>query len=333
MISLMVSNVGELLLTPESPKIQFSADVYIGRAGKNFRFRKLHSLLELGTDVNLISIIANGKKIDSAASDEPAVCNLTMAQAINRLQEIAQKKLADGYQMITLVVDVSCLPRGEQGALFAALGELAGQIDIHLVIGYSLSRYTPPPQKWARSVTQVAPVHASFAGWGDPLMPIHVVVGLGYEAGKAFGAVQYLEPAHCTPLMPKSPEERFLVSVDEQNRDFLKRHPNPLRYEVMQPARTYLSLISLLSGILRDHRAILLPFGPKILFALSLLAGLVYPQVSVWYVEGEDNQQSDEGSPSGHASLLTCNLTTNSKKEYLAENNAYEDNSSKEQVC
>ena len=161
-------------------------------------------------------------------------------------------------------------------------------------------------------------------------MPIHVVVGLGYEAGKAFGAVQYLEPAHCTPLMPVSPEERFLVSVEKQNRDFLKRHPYQLRYEVMQPARTYLSLMSVLSGILRDHRAILLPFGPKILFTLSLLAGLVHPQVSVWYVEGEDNKQSDEGSPSGHAALLTCNLAVHAETEHLTESSVSEDHFDKD---
>ena len=319
MISLMVSNVDEIVWTPESPKLEFPADVYIGRAGKNLRFRKLRSLLELGSDVNLIGIVTEGEKIDLATSDESAMRFLTMRQVIGRLQEITQEKIAAGFQLITLVVDVSCLPRGEQGALFAALGELACQIEIRLAIGYSLSRYMPPPQKWARSVTPVAPVHASFAGWGDPFMPIHVVVGLGYEAGKAFGVVQYLEPAHCTPLMPVSPEERFLVSVEKQNHDFLKRHPHPLRYEVMQPARTYLSLMSVLSGILRDHRAILLPFGPKILFTLSLLAGLVHPQVSVWYVEGEDNQQSDEGSPSGHAALLTCNLAVYTKPEYSAE--------------
>ena len=310
MTSLVVSNVDEFMWAPKSPKLEFSADVYIGRAGKNLRFRKLRSLLDFGSSAELIGIVPEGEKLDLATSAESAMRCLTMQQAIIRMHEIAQEKMTAGYPLITLVIDVSCLPRGEQGVLFAALGELACQIKIRLAIGYSLSRYIPPPQKWARSVTPVAPVHASFAGWGDPFMPIHVVVGLGYEAGKAFGAVQYLEPSHCTPLMPISPEERFLVSVEEQNRDFLKRHPHPLRYEVMQPARTYLSLMSVLSGILRDHRAILLPFGPKILFTLSLLAGLVHPQVSVWYVEGEDNQQSDEGSPSGHAALLTCNLAT-----------------------
>lgn len=307
--SVTVSNVDEIILTPDSSKLEFPADVYVGRAGKNLRFRKLRSLLELGASVCMIGIVPQGEKTpDPAASAEPAMCCLTTQQVIDRLREIAQEKLAAGHLLLTLIIDVSCLPRGEQGALFAALGELATRIEIRLAIGYSLSRYVAPPQKWARSVTPVAPVHPGFAGWGDPLMPIHVVVGLGYEAGKAFGAVQYLEPAACTPLMPMSPEERFLGAVEKQNRDFLKRYPLSLRYEVMQPARTYLSLMSLLSGILRDHRAILLPFGPKILFALALLAGLMHPQASVWYVEGEDNQQSDEGAPSGHASLLTCTL-------------------------
>lgn len=307
-----ISNIGEFNFQPESGKLNHMTDVFIGRAGKNLRFRKFRSLIEIQSGATEIGIVLKEEDIASLVEGADTGVNfLTTIGAIFRIKEIAEEKKSAGHNSFGVTLDISCLPRGEQGSIFTAIGEIANSIDVQLGIGYSLSRYSPPPEKWARSITPVEPVHPNFAGWGDPQLPIHVVVGLGYEAGKAFGSVQFLEPSKCTPLMPVSPEERFLGAVKNKNSDFLKRYPNPLYYEVMQPARTYLSLESLLSGTLRDHRAILLPFGPKILFSLSLLAGLVHPEAAIWYVKGEDYLQSDKGSPSGHASLFVCDLTVN----------------------
>lgn len=308
--SLEVLEVAEVVWdTNTTTKQDLPADVYICRAGNHLRFRKLRSLLELPGHTTAFGIVPDLEDVDHTQSgtDSGITC-MRVDEAAAQLKVLARTAAEAGNKAFAVTIDVSCLPRRAQGMLFAALAEIAEWIPVRLAIGYVLSRYVSPPDKWARSVTPVSPVHPYFAGWGDPLLPIHVVVGLGYEAGKAFGVVQYLEPSVCTSLLPVSAEEKFLDAVQAKNKEFLARNKRIIRYDVLRPAETYLSLVAFTYGVLRDHRAILLPFGPKILFALSLLVGMLHPQVSVWYVDGEDHKLSDEGSPSGHAAIMTCTI-------------------------
>lgn len=226
------------------------------------------------------------------------------------IRNLAKRSVEQGLHACRILVDVSCLSRMEMGGVFAALKEAAQLIEIRLSIGYCLARYTPPPETHNPSNRRVSPVHPMFSGWtAAPHRPVDVVVSLGYEKGKALGAVEYLEPNRRWIFVPHSPEIKFIKAVRAHNRELSSTGGGVLiDYEVLQPRETYFSLLSLVIGLLSNARPVLLPFGPKIFFAVSLLVAMSVEEVAVWHVDGDNDATESLQQSSGHVVLMSCSL-------------------------
>lgn len=220
---------------------------------------------------------------------------------------------ADG--VASILVDLSCLARQHIGALFAAVKELAKEGPVELQITYSLARFVKPPVHWSTAIRRIAPVNNEFAGWtAAPDNPIELVIALGYEKGKAIGAAEYLEPGDTWLFVPTSPEEKYLREVQLQNKELLiERKTKQLEYEVLSPVDAYHALLSLVRGMRNVARPILLPFGPKIFFGLSLLVAMVIDEAAVWFVDGENTSSSDMSQPSLHSVVMGCRIEPLSK--------------------
>jgi hypothetical protein len=216
----------------------------------------------------------------------------------------------DTNGVASILVDLSCLARQHIGALFAAIKDLAKEGPVELQIAYSLARFVKPPIHWSTAIRRIAPVNSEFAGWTAlPDNPVELVIALGYEKGKAIGAAEYLEPGDTWLFVPTSPEEKFLREVQVQNKELLlERKAKQLEYEVLSPVDAYHSLLSLVRGMRNVARPILLPFGPKIFFGLSLLVAMVIDEAAVWFVDGENTSSSDESQPSLHAVIMSCRI-------------------------
>jgi hypothetical protein len=210
----------------------------------------------------------------------------------------------------SILIDLSCLARQQIGELFAAVKNLAKEGPVDLQIAYSLARFIKPPLHWSTAIRRIAPVNSEFAGWtAAPDNPVELVIALGYEKGKAIGAAEYLEPGDTWVFVPTSPEEKYLREVQFQNKELLlERQTKELRYEVLSPVDAYHALLSLVRGMKNVARPILLPFGPKIFFGLSLLVAMVIEETAVWYVDGESTSNSDMGQPSIHAVIMSCRI-------------------------
>lgn len=250
-----------------------------------------------------------------AVCDEPAttdakplrsgqVDQLTCVTACEAVRTLSR----DGSGVASILIDLSCLSRQHIGGLFAAVKDLTKDGPVELQIAYSLARFVKPPVQWSTAIRRIAPVNSEFAGWtAAPDNPIELVIALGYERGKAIGAAEYLEPGDTWLFVPTSPEEKYLREVQAQNKVLLERQSKQLQYEVLSPVDAYHALLSLVRGMRNVARPILLPFGPKIFFGLSLLVALVIDEAAVWYVDGENTISSDL-EPSLHAVIMGCRI-------------------------
>lgn len=231
---------------------------------------------------------------------------LTCAAACEAVRTLAR----DTNGVASLLIDLSCLSRQHIGGLFAAVKDLAKEGPVELQIAYSLARFVKPPMHWSTAIRRIAPVNSEFAGWtAAPDNPIELVIALGYEKGKAIGAAEYLEPGETWLFVPTSPEEKYLREVQVQNKELLlERETKQLEYEVLSPVDAYHTLLSLVRGMRNVARPILLPFGPKIFFGLSLLVAMVIDEAAVWFVDGENTSSSDMSQPSLHAVIMGCRI-------------------------
>ncbi len=244
--------------------------------------------------------------VDSKSLRRQRVEQLTCSSACEAIRSLTRN--TNG--VASILVDLSCLARQHIGALFAAIKDLAKGGPVDLQIAYSLARFVKPPVHWSTVIRRIAPVNNEFAGWtAAPDNPIELVIALGYEKGKAIGAAEYLEPGDTWLFVPTSPEEKYLREVQVHNKELLlERKSKQLEYEVLAPVDAYHTLLSLVRGMRNVARPILLPFGPKIFFGLSLLVAMVIEEAAVWFVDGENTSSSDESQPSLHVVIMGCRI-------------------------
>lgn len=286
------------------------ASLVILAAGAGSRRRHLLNLLK-SQDAFSSRVIAVSNDVECAegpAQRRPQVDVLSCPAACEVVRTIARGE--DG--VASVFVDLSCLAREHIGAIFSTIKQLANSGPVDLQIGYSLARFVKPPQHWSTAIRRIAPVNGDFAGWtAAPDKPIELVIALGYEKGKAIGAAEYLEPGDTWLFVPDSPEDKYLREVQIHNHELLQeRQDKRLDYKVLSPVDAYHALLSLVLGMKNVARPILLPFGPKVFFGLSLLVAMVIEEAAVWFVDGENTSGTDMGQPSPHAVIMNCRVET-----------------------
>ncbi|MFM0480751.1 hypothetical protein PQQ81_09495 [Paraburkholderia strydomiana] len=308
---LAVRNLSQKRIEGKGPTASLSKapSLVVVAADSGSRRGHMLNLLQDEIDVGGSRVVA---VCDTPATTAPKslrrqhVEQLTCSAACDTVRTLARD--ADG--VASILIDLSCLARQNIGALFAAVKDLAKEGPVELQITYSLARFVKPPVNWSTVIRRIAPVNSEFAGWtAAPDNPIELVIALGYEKGKAIGAAEYLEPGGTWLFVPTSPEEKYLREVQAQNKELLlERKTKQLEYEVLSPVDAYHTLLSLVRGMRNVARPILLPFGPKIFFGLSLLVAMVIDEAAVWFVDGENTSSSDMSQPSLHAVIMGCRI-------------------------
>lgn len=220
---------------------------------------------------------------------------------LNNLKVIYTKEKKDRYidfslnsKSATIILDVSLIDRAKLASIFNEIYEIACQAIIEVYIYYSLASYTPPDSNPPPPNKKVSSVHPRFMGWDDDQANnVMTIVGLGYEKDKAIGAVEYLESVRSVVFIPNSSESEYLSKVKEQNEHLIRltKAPDRIAYNVQSPFKTVMEIDAVLSTCGHRYKPVLLPFGPKIFYACSLLAALAHSNASVWYVSGEENEE------------------------------------------
>ena len=201
-----------------------------------------------------------------------------------------------------ICIDISSINRYRLAVLIDHLRLLGSRKILNVDFLYSLGKFSEPPGEIAPN-THFGPVSNEFAGWTvDPNKPPVSIVGLGYEEGKAIGAVEYLQSDETWVFIPESPESEYHSRVLDVNELLLQGIRDSLKivYRVDDPIDCFEKLESLVYGLSRDRRAVLLPFGPKIFSLIAMLVACRYPEVSVWRVSAQNTEVAGDREASGH---------------------------------
>ncbi|WP_447898176.1 hypothetical protein [Stenotrophomonas sepilia] len=209
-----------------------------------------------------------------------------------------------GKDRLKIFIDISCMTRRDMAELFNVMFPVEGGIrELELNIGYVIADFTPPPNSMPRNEF-ISPLSSRFAGWpSNPSASTALVLGLGYEAAKAEGAHEYFDAIENWVFFPESPIAQYDLEVLGNNRqlvDLADRNSRLYRYRVDSPAE----LLSRLSLLVLDHSSssnlVILPFGPKIFVAASLIAAVISPSVGVWHATGDTDLPLDDHFASKH---------------------------------
>ncbi|MBC3877397.1 hypothetical protein H8K38_06230 [Undibacterium sp. FT79W] len=216
-------------------------------------------------------------------------------------------KTCTSNEPLRVLLDISSMPRCVMAALIAAFEDLpSSYTSIEITVAYCLAKYVPPPSNHVSNKV-AKPVHANFTGFAtDPGLPVASIVGLGYEKGKALGAVEYLQSADWWVFVPTSEEAKYLRKVEMHNATILNgvRDQQRFEYSVHSPLNVLTLLESLVASLVRTHKPVLLPFGPKIFFFCALLTALVHKRCAVWDVSGDNEPVRTDVTPSPYVMCM-----------------------------
>jgi hypothetical protein len=202
---------------------------------------------------------------------------------------------------ITVAVDVSSMTRR---VMAAVLSVLYSQLDIYrfsLSILYATGEYLPPPPEGA-SFIDFAPAPGC-EGWTKfPERPLSVVLGLGYEVDQAIGAIEYLDPSGIWAFMPVGSDRRFFKDLIHSNEALwpLVDRSHQLEYPVKDPYLVFSELRGLVASLSRRSRVVIVPGGPKLFSALSILTKLeLGEEISIWRASTHEFNEPRDVRPAG----------------------------------
>lgn len=169
-------------------------------------------------------------------------------------------------------------------------------------VSYSLADYTEPSENIS-PMRKVGPIVDSLSGQlGDINLPSSIVIGLGYEIGKAIGISNYLDTEKQFLFIPKGENEKFEKSVRKNNQLLIDGTPENhiFTYDVCNPYKTYLELRETMLAIMDVSRPVVVPLGPKIFSALCVVFSLeMKGRVPIWRVSSEHLEEPVDRKASG----------------------------------
>jgi len=156
-----------------------------------------------------------------------------------------------------------------------------------ITICYNASKYVAPPED-LQPVREVGPLISQLSGnLGNLSSSTSVIFGLGYEQSKALGVYNYLDPDLAYAFIPESQNSQFESDVRMNNSSLIKNFPdkNIYSYNVYKPLDLYIDLKSLILSLKENSRVVIVPLGPKILSAISVIISMELSlDVPVWRV-------------------------------------------------
>lgn len=197
----------------------------------------------------------------------------------NLESEIGQLKRAN------VDFDVTSFDRGKIGRIILKLFSLRDSISTVTFV-YAPRVFMPFDMYKFDVVQSFGPALPAFFGTADGFnKPLTLILGAGYEYGKAVGAIDTLEPDHIYCFRPTGTDPQFDHHIDLANVDFsfIENKENIFPYDLNDAQRLYHTLRTLVSYEIVDQNVLLLPLGPKLFAAISMLIATVFhPDVMVW---------------------------------------------------
>jgi hypothetical protein len=186
---------------------------------------------------------------------------------------------------------------------------LRSVVDLVSVVNFAYAPakyYSPPTGELPSHISE--PVIGDLSGWSDDLSkPPCAIIGLGFEPGRALGCIDYLEIPTVRIFMPQGPDFRFIEHVVKANESLLDEVGRDLvfDYDILDPARTYEKLESLVFGLMSRYRPVIIPLGPKIFSVISIqLAIELMPAICVWRTSSGDLTEPKDIDASGEVAVF-----------------------------
>lgn len=208
--------------------------------------------------------------------------------------------------VVNVFIDISVMTRQRLSVLLWILCDKLTS-GSSLVVYYKIAQYVAPPKENS-PVSFLGPIMPGFNSMKSPgNNPIAVIAGLGYERDKALGAISCIDTDEVFFYIPINTDQNYEEKIYTNNKLLLNNYKkNKVQtYDVTKPYSAYIEMKSLVRALRKDCKILILPLGPKIFTAISILVEKEYvSDVSVWRVSSEEKEIPIDRDASDELALL-----------------------------
>jgi hypothetical protein len=199
------------------------------------------------------------------------------------LRDQIQKLFSEGVP-VSIALDISSLNRTMMMSLLAQIAACI-RCEDRLSIYYSAAAYREPDWRFPQ-IDRIGPVIPEFTAYdSNPLLPLCLILGLGFEPGVSMGIINQLEPRLSYCFWGSGVDVKYDADVQRANFDFdfPGFRTKTVSFPVKDPRASYFLLESLTAGLIGRYNVLFVPMGPKIFSLLTALIGLTYRgKVAIW---------------------------------------------------
>lgn len=206
---------------------------------------------------------------------------------------------------LKILVDYSSMSRVWYSYILSFFEKMElSQEEVTLCFSYTHSIYEDPPAFDAYR-SHISPIEGYYSIL-PPIKPTALIIGLGYLRFQALGLTEYFEAEPYTFINRPSMEDRFYLSVMENNELLLQsvHKSNIYYYSIYQLEFSYKILHVLCKDLQSSKRIVMAPCGPKPFTLLCLLTSLSLGNIDVWRISANHNDAPVDKVENGELSIV-----------------------------
>jgi hypothetical protein len=190
-----------------------------------------------------------------------------------------------------LIVDLSCMFTNWTASIVRWLTEIdvrwlteierANRLKVSFVYTPGLLSTRSPRR---RRINETVEPLDGFASLADPTLPVALVIGVGYEAERALGLAQFIDPALRVICLPTTGSEDYDERVRQSNAEIIREAGAQwiVNYPFGDPVSSLARVESLVGGLGASYRVVLASLGPKLFGLYCMLIATRNMDVSVF---------------------------------------------------
>jgi hypothetical protein len=284
---------------------EIAADLFIHALGFEKRSRAAFSIINDTSDAislafpneNRLSYAENARFAKNRGS---TIVSDYTAFFRNHFSEHLQSVCSRLKRPPRIAVDISSMNRTMIAEVLLSLLRLRESIE-SIELMYVPGDFRTPRSEFPE-IEQIGAVIPELTGFSaDPELPIGVIMGLGYEYGLAVGLINRLEPRLTVCFRATGYDPKYDDACRHANLDFdFGYNETELgSYPLLDASNAYRHLENVVFGMTKGYRVVIVPLGPKIFAALSVLIAIQnLGTVAIWRVaaklEPADVEPSDD---------------------------------------
>ncbi|MBA9071521.1 hypothetical protein FHR71_005302 [Methylobacterium sp. RAS18] len=182
-----------------------------------------------------------------------------------------------GHSSINIGIDVSAMNRSIMAEVLSCVYGCVDPSDSFTVL-YTPALFRQPDVPFY-PLKSIGAAHPAVSGIiTEPGRERNLILGLGYEYGISLNILDMHEPDLSFIFRPIGYDPQYDTEVRDANFDFDfgDRNYEIIDYRLSDPARLYADLTSLINSSLSISQTTIVPLGPKIFSAVSIIAALMY---------------------------------------------------------